>query len=120
MADTKITRLRNLLTPFRNYFALLEEQENEPSLVMQDKMQTYLDTEKERIFKMQAEVWDIIAEIPNEACEGKNADLKNANCAIFDVSQLLAFRKWQKENWKDIYLMSDEFMIETYKKANCG
>ena len=43
--------------------------------------------------------------------------------ALFSVSQqceLLAFRKWQKDNWKDVYLYSDEFMISEFKKANCG
>ena len=34
---------------------------------------------------------------------------------INDVSNSLSgFRKWQKENWKDVYLMSDDFMIKTY------
>ena len=40
---------------------------------------------------------------------------------LTDVSQqreLLAFRKWQKDNWKDVYLYSDEFMITEFKKAN--
>ena len=42
---------------------------------------------------------------------------------LSDVSQqseLLAFRKWQKDNWKDVYLYSNEFMIREFKKANCG
>ena len=42
---------------------------------------------------------------------------------LTDVSQqreLLAFRKWQKDNWKDVYLYSNEFMISEFKKANCG
>ena len=34
--------------------------------------------------------------------------------------ELLAFRKWQKDNWKNVYLYSDEFMISEFKKANCG
>ncbi len=40
---------------------------------------------------------------------------------LYNVSQqreLLAFRKWQKDNWKDVYLYSDEFMITEFKKAN--
>ena len=47
----------------------------------------------------------------------------DAILALFNVIQqreLLAFRKWQKDNWKDIYLYSDEFMISEFKKANCG
>lgn len=43
-------------------------------------------------------------------------DLQN----VSQRSELLLFRKWQKANWKDVYLMSDEFMIETYLKSNCG
>lgn len=30
--------------------------------------------------------------------------------------QLIEFRKWQVENWKDVYLYADSFMIETYLK----
>ena len=41
------------------------------------------------------------------------------NCTIHGVSKrsgLLLFRKWQEDNWKDVYLYSDEFMVETYLK----
>lgn len=53
--------------------------------------------------------------------EGAWAKVTDENKALIiqlvvQQSELLSgFRKWQKENWKDIYLMSDEFMIETYK-----
>jgi hypothetical protein len=40
--------------------------------------------------------------------------------AVSQRSELLDFRKWQKDNWKDVYLYSDEFMVETYLKSNCG
>ncbi len=46
---------------------------------------------------------------------------KQELCVLLGVSQqreLLAFRKWQKDNWKDVYLYSDEFMITEFKKAN--
>lgn len=37
------------------------------------------------------------------------------NLTIANVSNSLSgFMKWQKENWKDVYLMSDDFMIKTY------
>lgn len=29
---------------------------------------------------------------------------------------LYSFRKWQKKNWKDVYLMSNEFMVGEYFK----
>ena len=41
-------------------------------------------------------------------------------CDVSQQRELLAFRKWQKDNWKDVYLYSDEFMISEFKKANCG
>ena len=37
-------------------------------------------------------------------------NLKEINC-------LGNFRSWQKENWSDIYLMSNDFMIESYLKS---
>ena len=49
-------------------------------------------------------------------------DIADELLNLHSVSQqreLLAFRKWQKDNWKDVYLYSDEFMISEFKKANC-
>lgn len=34
--------------------------------------------------------------------------------SVNNTSVLLGFRKWQKENWKDIYLMSNDLMIKMY------
>jgi hypothetical protein len=28
--------------------------------------------------------------------------------------ELLLFRKWQKENWKNVYLYGNKFMVDTY------
>jgi hypothetical protein len=42
---------------------------------------------------------------------------------LTDVSQqreLLAFGKWLRDNWKDVWFYNDEFMISEFKKANCG
>jgi len=67
------------------------------------------------------EIKDMITDIETYAKEYHEAKLKLLG--IGDVSQqreLLAFRKWQKDNWKDVYLYSDEFMISEFKKANCG
>lgn len=52
----------------------------------------------------------------------KNIDLQEQLLIqrVSQQSELLAFRKWQKDNWKDVYLYSDEFMISEFKKANCG
>jgi hypothetical protein len=45
----------------------------------------------------------------------EDADTGERQLTILDVSVALSgFRKWQKENWEEIYLMSDEFMIKTY------
>ena len=29
-------------------------------------------------------------------------------------SELLLFRKWQEENWNNVYLYEDKFMVDTY------
>ena len=33
------------------------------------------------------------------------------------IEELELFRKWQKDNWKDVYLYSDEFMIREFNKS---
>ncbi len=67
--------------------------------------------------------WEVIETSDlEEICETYH-QAKLKLLGIGDVSQqreLLAFRKWQKDNWKDVYLYSDEFMISEFKKANCG
>mgnify|MGYP003647274996 CR=1 FL=1 len=41
--------------------------------------------------------------------------IEENNLIIPDVSDTLSgFREWQKENWKDIYLYNNDFMIKTY------
>jgi len=47
----------------------------------------------------------------------KNNDLLHS---VSQQRELLLFRKWQEDNWKDVYLYSDEFMVETYLKSNGG
>ena len=32
--------------------------------------------------------------------------------------ELLAFGKWLRDNWKDVWFYNDEFMISEFKKAN--
>ncbi len=66
-----------------------------------------------------------LAEVPTEKRQAINdkADkyLLDQVLHLYGVNQqreLLAFRKWQKDNWKDVYLYSDEFMITEFKKAN--
>jgi len=42
---------------------------------------------------------------------------KAKQLTLTDVNQqreLLLFRKWQEENWKDVYLYEDKFMVDTY------
>ena len=39
------------------------------------------------------------------------------NLSLSGVSQqreLLLFRKWQEENWNNVYLYEDKFMVDTY------
>ena len=59
---------------------------------------------------------DICANRLIKKLETKQLNLHN----VSQQRELLAFRKWQKDNWKDVYLHSDEFMISEFKKANCG
>ena len=72
-----------------------------------------------------AQLFDL-AEVPVDKRQQINDvayDYVTEQLIITNVSQqreLLAFRKWQKDNWKDVYLYSDEFMISEFKKANCG
>ena len=43
-------------------------------------------------------------------------DLKK-ELTLTDVSkrsELLLFRKWQEENWNNVYLYEDKFMVDTY------
>ena len=52
---------------------------------------------------------------------GKTAKEEMAkDILVSQQRELLAFRKWQKDNWKDVYMYSDEFMISEFKKANCA
>jgi len=67
MADTKITRLRNLLTPMKNYIAMVNANKRGESIST-----LLLDRELENINKYSNEIWAIIAEIPNDACDGNN------------------------------------------------
>ena len=66
MADTKITRLRNLLTPMKNYIAMVNADKRGESIST-----LLLDRELDRINKYSDEIWTIIAEIPNDACDGE-------------------------------------------------
>jgi len=73
MADAKITRLRNLLTPVKNYFTLLEVAEKASANDEIEKFNVTLAimrTEIERINETKEEIWGIIAEIPDNACDG--------------------------------------------------
>ena len=63
--DTKITRLRNLLTPMKNFIAMVNAN-NRGECISTFLLKRELD----RINKYSDEIWAIIAEIPNEACEG--------------------------------------------------
>lgn len=58
------------------------------------------------------------------ASDSNTAKSKNANCAIFDVSQrseLLAFKKFiSKTPQTELEYYSDEEFTDLYLKANCG
>ena len=77
MADTKITRLRNLMTPLVNYFKMPEHSEELKGLLV---------NEKRKCVENLPEIREILSTIPDDACEGSQTNSENANCAIFDVS----------------------------------
>jgi len=88
MADTKITRLRNLLTPVKNYFTLLEVAEKASANDEIEKfnvMLAIMRKEIERINETKEEIWGIIAEIPDNACEGSTETSDKASL-LTDVS----------------------------------
>jgi len=62
MADTKVTRLRNLLTPVKNLIALLNATE-EDALLAKECIRAELDCINEN----KDELWDLISQIPNDA-----------------------------------------------------
>jgi hypothetical protein len=101
MADTKITRLRNLLTPIKNYIAMVNADKMGKTISA-----ILLDKELENINKNSKEIWAIIAEIPDDACEGKTSD-ENGALPIPDVSGSLPF---------DEAALKREYNLETYGK----
>ena len=60
--------------------------------------------------------WKVIDKINALMREGN--DTKQISDPVLNTcdvgNSLSGFRKWQKENWNEVYLMSDEFMIKTY------
>jgi hypothetical protein len=45
----------------------------------------------------------------------KNETIKQLTLtAVGHQRELLLFRKWQKENWKNVYLYGNKFMVDTY------
>ena len=53
-----------------------------------------------------------------DICANKLIDkLETKQLILSGVSQrseLLLFRKWQEENWNNVYLYEDKFMVDTY------
>ncbi len=62
MSDTKITRLRNLMSPVKNYFAMTKQPD------IDGKLKDYIYTEHLMVQKVLPEILDIIKCIPDEAC----------------------------------------------------
>ncbi len=100
MADTKITQLRNLMTPLVNYFTMLSSKECSDKavrLIEHDKKQSIINLPKIR---------EILAQIPDDACEGETSNDASA-LPIPDVSGLLPF---------DEAALKREYNLETYGK----
>jgi hypothetical protein len=63
MPDTKITELRNLMTPMVNYFAMLKQVKSYPY------MQSYLDEQAIQVNINMPRVREILSMIPDDACD---------------------------------------------------
>lgn len=70
MADTKITKLKNLMSPIMNYFAL-KKALNSMTLTNDQIIKTadVMYKESEKIQKLLPEIKKILSEIPDDACE---------------------------------------------------
>ena len=69
--DTKITRLRNLLSPVKNYFALAEANKKSGG----HNISVLQEVELENIIENKGEIFDIISQIPDDACEKRSDSL---------------------------------------------
>jgi hypothetical protein len=81
MADTKITRLRNLMTPVFNYFQLRYnidsgKYEEGMEVVKHIKIMRKQRKQGRQIYELLPEIREILMEIPDDACDNK---LKNKN-----------------------------------------
>ena len=66
MADTRITRLRNLMTPVVNYFAMTKEEGH------QRRLEHLIHKEHQKVQEVLPEIIEIIKSIPNDACDLKD------------------------------------------------
>jgi hypothetical protein len=66
--DTKITRLRNLMTPTANYVAMVKNFDNIPD-DKKDGFKQILSSELEKVCDSMPEILEIIKEIPDDAIE---------------------------------------------------
>ena len=73
MTDTKVTRLRNLMTPVLNYFLILQKIEagSYDDSPLKEGILKILEKEKEQIFKTMEEIHSLFLQIPDDACEKK-------------------------------------------------
>ena len=65
MGDTRVTRLRNLMTPVVNYFAMTKD----PNIEL---LEDLIKKEHDKVQKMLPEIVDIIKSIPDDACENND------------------------------------------------
>jgi hypothetical protein len=62
--DTKITRLKNLLSPIKNYISMVNANKKGKNID-----QHLLDKELSNINRNSDEIWEIISQIPDNACD---------------------------------------------------
>jgi len=68
MAETKIKKLRNLMTPIVNYFAMVQLNLDKTNPKYQKYIEL-LDVEKDKCIKILPEIEEILIQIPDNACE---------------------------------------------------
>lgn len=95
MADTKITRLRNLMTPVVNYVALWKRLENmEKSIVnnesLQEKLTDIIADERKKMTELMPEIIEIVKSIPDNAC-GQEQNTSEKAGLLADVSPRLFY-----------------------------
>ena len=112
MTDTKITQLRNLMTPLVNYFTMLNSKE------CSDKAVRMIEHDKKQSIINLPKIREILAQIPDEACEGKTSGDASA-LPIPDVSKSCENCKFNDECRHKQFMPEGQKMCKFYIEHVC-